>query len=300
MATSYNFHLYKLTVEFRDNSPFTTFEEMLKNLPANPIPLMKDGNPFGLDGRIAKVGNLYCGTFCLIQKTELPPKITAGGEAEELPIVEDEGLGHYTGFIYDPTNDCIAIQMTRNGVSPNGLCHYFRRNYNIRDIYIEIVINPTELDKLERLTSINTMLVKIARPERGTIFTRDNQPKAIAEINQLADKTAANVMTIELGIGYFRDASLRKPSILQIVRSLFRNDQPQDVQRIEIRGREGDEQSVQLLDLVQKKVVLKAMFQTVRSINANHLKNILKKVAEQYSDIKRDVDRVYKVKRKND
>ena len=63
-----HFHLFKLTIEFREDSNFQSFEQLLMAAPDTLHILAKNGNPFRIDGEVKKVNNLYTGTFCLIQK----------------------------------------------------------------------------------------------------------------------------------------------------------------------------------------------------------------------------------------
>lgn len=296
MPSTY-FHLYKITVEPREDSVYKTFQEILENPPVRPVTMAKNGNPFQIEGNIKKSGNVYTGTFCLIQKKELPTKAQFGKEPELIIDDEDDGgLGHYTSFMYDSSNDVIAIQANRNGVSANGVASYFRRNYKVKDIALEIIINPDKLEQLLKMTTISSFQVSIARPENAA-FVNSTNKKAFSEMNTIADNTDANVLTLQIGVGYKRDSTLKKQSIFSYVRSLMSKNQTLDVRKIEIKGKEHEEDNVDTLDLITNKVFIPVVYKSPRTINPRFLNSILKQVIEQYAALKPKIDKTYKVKR---
>lgn len=299
MPTTY-FHLYKITVDPREDSVYKTFQEILDNPPVKQVTMAKKGNPFQIEGKIKKIGNIYTGTFCLIQKKELPTKAHFGKEPEQIIDDEDDGgLGHYTSFIYDSSNDVIAIQANRNGVSSNGIAAFFKRNYKVKDITLEIIINPDKLEQLLKMTTISSFQVSIARPENGA-FVNANNKKSFFEMNTIADNTAANILTLQLGVGYKRDATLKKTSIFSYVRNLLSDNQTLDVRKIEIKGKENDEDNLDTLDLITNKVFIPVVYKSPRTINPRFLNSILKQVIDDYSVLKEKIDKTYKVKRKQD
>lgn len=299
MPSTY-FHLYKITIEPREDSVYKTFQEILENPPVRQVTMAKNGNPFQIEGNIKKSANIYTGTFCLIQKNELPTKAQFGKEPELIIGDDDDGgLGHYTSFMYDSTNDVIAIQTNRNGVSANGVAAYFRRNYKVKDITLEIIINPDKLEQLLKMTTISSFQVSIARPENAAFVNLDNK-KAFSEMNTIADNTDANILTLQLGIGYKRDATLKRQSIFSYVRNLLSKNQNLDVRKIEVKGKEHEDDNLDTLDLITNKVVIPVVYKSPRTINPRFLNSILKKVVDDYSTLKPKIDKTYKVKRKQD
>jgi len=299
MPSTY-FHLYKLTVEPRADSVYTTFTELLNNPPVKPITLAKKGNPFQLEDKINKKNDIYTGTFCLIQKNELPPKAQFGKKPEKILDDEDDGgLGHYTSFVYDSSNEVIAIQSNRNGINANELAAYFRRNYKVKEIILEIIINPDKLEELNRMTKISSFEVSIAKPQNGSFIGSGSKgKKSIDEINKIADDTNASVVRLSLGIGYSKDSSLKRSSILSYVRNLLSKTQHIDVKKIEVKGKEADNNHIEVLDLVTNKVVIEVKYTAPRSMSPGFLSYILNKVVDEYTNLKPRLDKVYKVKRK--
>lgn len=298
MPSTY-FHLYKLTVDATEDSPYKTFSEILENPPIRQVTMAKKGNPFQIEGVIKKSGGLYTGTFCLIQKNELPTKAQFGKEPELIIDDEDDGgLGHYTSFMYDSSNDVIAIQANRNGVSANGVATYYRRNYKVRDITLEVIINPDKLEQLLKMSTISSFQVSIARPENGSFINSDAK-RSFSEMNTIADNTNANTLTLQLGIGYQRESTLKRQSIFSYVRNLLSKSQNLEVRKIEIKGKENDDDNLETLDLIINKVIIPVTYNSPRTINPRFLNSIIKKVVEEYNVQKPKIDKTYKVKRKS-
>jgi hypothetical protein len=298
MSNHSTFDLFKISFDNEDEDVLS-FKKILDSPLEKYSKIAKNGNKIDLDGLIKKDGELYFGIFCLLQTTELPPKAKFGKEPTEILSEDDEdtGLGHYTLFIFDPTNEVIIIQRNRNGVSYNGIAYFFQRNYNVRNFEFEILINPAELKQLSKLSVINTFEFSIAKPESSTAFFDNTDSKSMKQIMRVADDTNANVLKIQFGIGYERSSSLKKSSIIDIARSLLKNKK-EDLQKIEIRGRETDESGIEMVDLINNRAKIIVPTPKVRSITRVYLVKIIKKAIEEYRKIKPDLDKVYKVKRK--
>ena len=71
-----------------------------------------------------------------------------------------------------------------------------------------------------------------------------------------------------------------------------------DVKKIEIKGKEHDDDNLDTLDLITNKVCIPVIYKSPRTINPRFLNSILKKVVEDYSAMKPKIDKTYKVKRK--
>lgn len=297
MATYTNYYMFQVNIDPYDDSDFKTLKDMLDNLPdaGDRIPLAKNGNKFDIYGDIRNRQSMYFGTFCLVQMNELPPRAKLGEAPIELDMDEDEGLGHYTSFVYDSTNNIILIQSNRNGITANGIALFFSRNFSVRSIVFDVVINPSDIQRLEAMSEIRNVEISIARVQNGSIFNNGRR-RPISEMQQLGDATDANILKLTLGVGYDRSATLRKRSIISLVRDLLGFEQEGEVQKIIISGRETDESGIEMIDLITNKVIIKVILPAVRSISEISIQREINEVIRLYRDKKREVDNVYKVK----
>src|SRR6185437_306450 len=284
MSGTTTFMLFRVTVDpHDDDQSYTSLREILDDPLAEYQKMAINGARFELDGPVRRTHGIYYGTFCLIQTQELPPMVKAGGEPRELLAGEDDdtGLGHYTSFFYDPKYEMVGVQQNRNGISANGVAAFFKRNYHIRSILFEVVINPAELARLNNLTEIKSFQISIAKMENASAFSGKSDSMAFRQVTKIADDTNANVFTLQFGVGYQRDATLRKGSVIDYIRSILRKANVTDVTKIEIKGREQDEDSLHVVDLINNKVKLIVTLPRVRQIDRNYNQKIIIKAIDE-------------------
>ena len=299
MAATTTFLVYKVTIEPHEKDSYESLKEILDD-PKRTYRLMAhDGDQFGLDGLVRKTQGLYYGTFCLVQTQELPQKLKIGEEPENLFDGEDAdvGLGHYTSFFYDPDNAMICIQSNRNGISANGIAHFFRRNYQIRNILFEFVINPADLARLDGLTQIHSFEVSVAKLQDAQAFGKSSNNASFKELVSIADNTQANTFRLYFGIGYQKNDTLSRGRVRRYLQSLISHKASNNVTKIEIRGREGDEENIQIIDLINNKVKLTVRLPRSRYVDRVYTKNLITKAISEYQDILPDLD-TYKIKAK--
>lgn len=300
MSGTTHFLLYRVTIEPNDDDDsFENFKQILDTPLETYEGLMFRGNKFQLDGTIRKTQGIYYGTFCLIQTSELPIKAKFGQEPEDLlSDDEDTGLGHYTSFFFDSSNNMIAVQNNRNGISANGIAAFFKRNYIFRDIQFEHVINPAELARLDNLTQIKSFEISIAKLENGAAFSKDTDSLSFKEVTKMADSTKANVFRLYLGVGYEKEDSLLKGGVKQYIRSLLGKQNVNNITKIEVRGRENDEESLEIIDLINNKIRFTVTLPKARSVNRGYVQKLVTSGITEYQKILPDLES-FKIKAKH-
>lgn len=280
------YFLYKVSLISSDPDENVTLEQLINNWPKRPVSIFKNGNEIIASEVIQNKFNLYYGFFVLIQKNQLPPKVKVGEIPEDiLTDDEDAGLGHYTSFIYDPSNHIICIQQNKNGVTANGIAYFLKRNFEIKEALFEIVIDPEDLAKVSKMSKITSFEISIAKPTNGESFL-ENRGSSIKEITNWADDTDANVLTLKIGMGYERSASLRKSKIIDTIRSIMKLGQG-EIRKIEIKGAEKDEDNLAVLDLINNRVNIVVQFCQVRSMTTVIVSQIVDLTIKSYlKDIK--------------
>lgn len=297
MRKEIKFDLFQVSVDFYEDSELSTFEEILTNPPANPILLARNGNTFDIYDKVRKRGVLLVGTFCLVQMNELPPKARLGRAPEDLGLDDDSGLGHYTSFIFDPGNNIIAVQSNRQGVSAVGITEYFSRNYRVKNISFDVIIDPADIRRLQNMTDIRQFDVTIAKTKHGNIF--DQKKQSIGQLVSATDGSNAGLLKLHLSAGYDKNSSLSLGWIRNMVRGLIGYADGGEVRKVEIRGREEDEDTLHVIDFLENKVKLMVSLPRSRSVSDSFIKATIKEAVNRYTEIKSELDRAYKVKRKN-
>ena len=299
MSGTTTFILFRVTIEPKDKDSFQNFQEILDTPLDEYQPMASNGNRFELEGKIRQTQGLYYGTFCLNQTQELPPIVKFGAAPKELLADEDDdtGIGHYTSFFYDPMHQMVGIQNNRNGISANGIAAFFKRNYEMRDILFEFVINPAELARLNNLTEISSFEVSIAKMENGSAFSSNSDSLTFRQATKVADDTNANVFKLFYGVGYQRGATLRKGSVIDYIKSILGKGAVNNITKIEIKGRETDDANMHVIDLINNKIKLIVTLPRARSINASYNQKIITKAIQEYKDIVPEL-KSYKIKAK--
>ncbi|HVY75926.1 MAG TPA: DUF6731 family protein [Puia sp.] len=287
---SYTFFLYQVDVTIRNPDETLSFEHILRNLPDSLQVLARNGNQFTLDERIRQTQGVYYGAFCLYQTTELPPKVKLGEEPEDLLSDNDAGLGYYTAFFYDPTNNFIGVQVNQNGISASGIAYFFKRNSTAKEIDFRIVIDPEEFDKLDGLSHISNFDISIAKPVNASQFASTSDSATFKELMSLADKSGSGVLKMHLGTGYGK-SSLNKNVVKRIAKLLLRKATDYNVTKIEIKGRENEDDNQKVIDLINNKVKLTFIMAKQRSYNRSRVKAVITKAIEEYSNISSGLSR---------
>lgn len=248
-----NFDIYKLKI-VNENNDLIRFETILLNKLPNYKSLNKSSGPILIIGEIFKDGKFIYGTFAHNQMNELPPTLdTATGETSQLPIKDTQGLAYYTSFLFDPELQMIAFESNLNGVSLNSFCEFIEYNYSLSNpIESEIVIDPIEIQKLNKMGVIKKFQVKITKVENGEIF--NSKKSSFKQIIDSADGTNTNTIEYTLSSGRAKNNSLSLNKLKQIVKDLMKYKETEEVEKLIITGRETEESSLDLIDFVSNKV----------------------------------------------
>lgn len=297
MQSQTKFHLFKVVVETRDPDDTLQFKTILENHPDSPQILARNGNQFKLEGSVSKKGGLYRGLFCLIQKNDLPPKAAFGEDPEDIFEDDESGLGHYTAFIYDPSNDVICIQSNRNGVSAIGVANYFRRNSETKDIKFDVIINPDDVHNVANMKRITKLVFSVATPY-GFINQAEG-PEPVNDIIDFAKKTNARTIKVEIGMGYEREATLSRGVISKFIKQLFRKEESIELRKIEVSGTETDEGKIDTLDLITNRAQIEIRYSTPKSLTPVVLEGVINHAQAEYLSRKQEINQVYKVKSSN-
>lgn len=289
--------MFQVTVNPKVNSNIENFKDMLDNIPDVHIPMLKDGDEFDLYGTIKKKGAIYYGTFCLVQTGGLPPKAKRGAVPVPLVLDPDEGLGHYTSFFFDPTNNIVMVQANRNGITANGVAAFFKRNFteHIRKIEFKVVINPADLTRLRRMSEIKSVTLSIAGLQGGGILANDRVRRSIGELNGIADKTGTSSINLTLSMGK-AGGSLKKAAIFSIFRSINAADQEGSVLKMEVTGSEEGDDTMRVIDFITNKVMIDATYIRPRHFNDSTITAIILDAIDQYDQIRDEISTAYRVR----
>lgn len=192
------------------------------------------------------------GELARIRMDEVPLKISLAGRKEEINLDEDEGIGEETAFMFSPELHVCAVQRNRYGVSVGMLHRYLALAGDIpQPINFVPVICTDGLQRIAGLGTIKRFRIKVAGAENTAPIR--NQCQEVGPAVQMMDSFEANHVDIVLSMG-------RNPGTLVVRRVLntatrlltFGQNNPNQVEHIEVMGEDGDDRRV--IDLLQYKM----------------------------------------------
>lgn len=283
-----NFDLYQLSLPKDDG-------RLIKDLIKDNLLTNEKFN--GSNGPISKYGDfdihgtLIQGTMCHSQMLDIPPSIdVTTNKIEELELRPEQGLAYLTSFIFDTETSIIIYESNKNGVSFGSFCDYLSYCFGVT-IISELVLNPADLERLQGWTQVTKFHVKVARLQNGTIL--DANKKAVRDVVQLASDTDANILETKITIGRSRLESLRKGRIIELVKSFIPYKDTEEVQFLEVSGREGDE-SVRPIDFIKNRIRLKIYVEKKRFTVSFSIKDKYDEMNIEYLKIRHTLIKAYK------
>lgn len=283
----YRFDVFHVVVEMRENQPQRSFLNLLDNPSVPEIPIGRDGGSFVLNGPIATNGIYRTGSFKFIQMTDIPPTGSISGNTFQIPLNQNEGLAHYTSFFYDTQRGTLMVESTHAGTSSGGIAVYFQRNHqDVKDIKFNMVLDPTNEDKLSRMNIIKKIDIRVARYENGQVF--DSRNRSIKQITDVADSTDTNILEVKMSAGRKRDDSLSLPRTKQLIRSLRGWTSTQEVQKILVTGNDENGDRV-AIDFITDRVKIEVTLPRSRFVSDVTINRKIEAAIEEYNLIRNDL-----------
>jgi hypothetical protein len=289
------FQLCPITEEEEDRKEQEkNLKSLFTNLPTSFIPIPRIDSSVSIYGDIVKSDGLFLGTLVNNQTSDIPPGFDeTTGELEALKLELTQGLGYATSFVYDPEVRIVMIESVRNGVSIGSFCKFLIRNFDLPPIEAAVVINPSDLEKLYGFTSISKFHVKIARLENGNIFK--DKKKSVSQITESADNTNTDVLEYRLGVRKRKD-SLSLTKIKSMVIDFLKYKETEEVQKLDIMGREGDDSASESIDFIKQRLRDRITIEKERLVSSFQIHDRYDQLTATYKKHKKSLQ-VYKLKK---
>jgi len=287
----FSFEIFELDIKTEDEEK-TKFEHFLQNILADHIPVYHDGNPIYLES-FKKTGNFFYGTLTSSQMQEIPNVFdNVKKKSIKWDLEENQGLAHPTSFLYDIELSMLIYEAGKNGVLLNSFCEFFEKNYNIPYINTKIVVEPSEIEKLNKMVYIKSFQLKIAKIKNGRLF-KTKEKKAVSEVMDLAKDTNSTVMECKMFSGRKKKNSLNVPIIKGMVNELLNYRDNKEVPILIISGRETEDDTTNILNFIANRIVLKFGLEKQRFSNMN-LQPKYDLLEQKYKEIRQGLLLAYK------
>ena len=183
-------------------------------------PVLQSGGNVSIHGQRVYRNGVVLGTFSYIQLEDIPPKQNkVTNEVHAIDLEEDEGLGYYTPFLFDPSSHIFVYVSNRNGVNLSAIRKFIGNNFDIPKFMFSPVIEPAAIQQFLNTPNYKTVKFKVAKVENQAVLLPDRD-MSIEEIIDAARKFEPGQLNYELRAS--RKGQLSTGPVRQLVQSLFR------------------------------------------------------------------------------
>jgi hypothetical protein len=222
----------------------------------------------GEESRLQSVVNnssIWALHFIRIRKDDIPSIANDDGTLAPLDLDDDEGIGEEVSAAYDESRQVIMIQRNRDSLSPTGIQEYFNEVWQEEDktIVFKPIISPDAFGRIAEDDLVRSVSIRFA-DINSEVFPITGGLKRIVDIG---DEHGAVNMEITLSLGR-KD---RKNGTLQGVYSLIQSlREKKNVTRLEVRKKDTPDSAVDVLDLIEDRLVDHTYFDVSRGDPLGH------------------------------
>lgn len=242
--------------------------------------------------------DLLYGTLIHNQTKDFPFGYDDDEEQEEkLQLKDNQGLGYPTFFLYDPIINLVVIESAKNCVGIGDFCVFFENNLSLPSLDAAVVINPTEISKLNNMKSIVSFDLKIARLRSASPFKDKNMK--LSQIVKAADNTNTDTLEVKMSVGYFRSESLDKNTIIGYVKEAlrFKTKENKDVKKLIVSGRSSDGGGAIPIDLIKERLHETIKVELVRQNTIGGATERYRNIYSAYVTHKKNLHEAYAIKK---
>lgn len=182
-------------------------------------PVLQSGGNVTIHGNRVKRNGVVLGSFSYIQLEEIPPKQNKlTNVIKSIDLDEDEGLGYYSPFLFDPSSRILAFVSTRNGVNLSAVKKFTEYNFDIPKFQLTPIIEPAVLQEFLNTPNYKSVKFKVAKVDKQAgLVPKDG--KAVSEIIDVAEQYDPAELTYDLKAG--RKGHLNTGMVRRLVEALF-------------------------------------------------------------------------------
>lgn len=271
------------------------FEDILLDVLDNYVSVLHNGNPVIVIDTNKEVGKFIFGTMANNQMNDLPSAYdNKTKKVAELPIVPTAGLAHYTSFLFDKELQIMLYEVKQIGVSFGLFCEFYEKNYNLPTISANLVIDPIDYKRLNKFNIIKKFSVKIARLQHGNLFS--NKKPELQKLINIADSTNSGTIEYILTAKNPKDESLTLSFIKNAVRELLKYKKTEEVQVMEVTGKETEEEAADKINFITNRYRLTIEVERKRYNASFALKEKYEAMKNEYMKVRPELLKAYKPK----
>ncbi|MEL4896034.1 DUF6731 family protein [Crocosphaera sp. Alani8] len=275
-------HFYRVEISETGTLSFESLIEQVLDKPREQRMMQIRAAPLWLyDASIDR--EFVEGDMIRLGMNEIPPKGDLTGNIENIYLNDNEGLVMQSAFLYHIPTKVLLLQNRQGGISPNNLAKYLMEINKIDNtIFVDPILSPEILRKLENMKDVRNIEVKVAKLDNLEIFAPDDL--AVKDINEMRQYFQAPSLELKLSVGRAKHQSLEPQKSKNFLRNMLRlggNNTP--VKKLRISGHTDDNELLKI-NLLEDRMSAKIKHDFKdRTLGYDERKEILKQAWEKKS-----------------
>lgn len=200
--------------------------------------------------------NIYLGLASKLNLRELPLKgDLSTDDLKELGLSNSEGTASVTAFVVIPEYRTLILQRNHVGVRAGSFLNLLCTLTKIPDLELSIMLDQDALRRMNRMKKITSFTYKMANPSGVNLNIYND--KSVKEAAALAGHYQSQMVKVELSVGRLQtNKSMVPEKIKRSVKSLLKlkNENESLVHSIVIKGKESDDEKLEPLDLIKRRL----------------------------------------------
>lgn len=283
-----NFDFYKIKYKGKNTrklsgilkSDITKFDTFYKNGRHNSFPY-----------KIKEMNGFILGTILANHMEGLPSSYDNKHKTlEDLKLEGSQGLAYLTSFLYDSELEIMMFESNKNGCSIGVFCSLVENNIEQYILDPQILINPSDLVKLNEMEEIRKITVKLHNIKNGAII-KDTK-NSVGELIQFANDIQNDYL--EFSIVKSNKGSLTVNKVIDLVKKFLKlKKEDHSLEKLEIKGRGENERKLRVLDLISNKLRPHIFIKTPRFIGVNTINEKYIEMASLYIKLREEFKNAY-------
>ena len=226
----------------------------IMRLPANDSRNAPTSNGQVRAQQLTSRGDFFEGEMIRIRMDEVPIKASLDGDVEPFELDDDEGIGEETAFLYCVSRNVLVLQRNRYGVSASTLGRYFEDRGGAGPFILRPILLPEVMREFANMRRLTKFEIGIAHPSVAASL-RGRDP-GVGAVLSLGERLSSASVKVSFSVGHTRSslAAREVSNIVHMLTGYARTAGGENLQRLEVSGRNGDGAEV-MLDLLEWKMV---------------------------------------------
>lgn len=206
---------------------------------------------------------LIIGDMVKIRLDDFPPKTKINGEQEDVELDDDEGFGESTAFIFDSNINVLIMQRNRTAVTESGFAKYFtEKGRTSSAILLNPILKDNALERIENLSEYRKFEITLS--DTNSLSGQAKIGHTLSKMVDYSNIFNGQKVSIIVSMGHKRGSLTNIKTLARNLIELSSNCYG-NVEKVQISGKEGSGDPIEIIDLLEFKVMDSKSIEIVRN-----------------------------------